>query len=152
MRPPSAGATVDVMSTYDGDTSATSPAPEQVAEGDTNQLDAQETLVDRGTEDVLDEGYVPPDRPPNPHRLETELEQLEGESLDERLAQEEPEVWETEGLVSGAREPDRAGRLSAGTAESTGEAATSLMAVDEGISGGAASAEEAAVHVVDDDR
>ncbi|NCT89658.1 hypothetical protein GXB85_01620 [Cellulomonas sp. APG4] len=140
------------MSTDDGDTPATSPAPEQVAEGDTNQLDAQETLVDRGTEDVLDEGYVPPDRPPNPHRLETEVEQLEGENLDERLAQEEPEVWEAEGPAAGAREPDRAGRLAADSTEASGDTATSLMAVDEGISGGAASAEEAAVHVLDEDR
>lgn len=140
------------MSTYDGDTPATSPAPETAAEGDTNQLDAQETLVDRGTEDVLDEGYVPPDRPPNPHRLETEVEQYEGETLDERLDQEQPEVWETDGPVPGSSEPDRAGRLAAGTTESTGDAATSLMATDEGISGGGASAEEAAVHVVDEDR
>lgn len=152
MRRRTPGANVDGMSTYDGDTPATSPAPEQAAEGDTNQLDAQETLVDRGVEDVLDEGYVPPDRPPNPHRLETEVEQLEGESLDERLAQEEPEVWETDGPAAGAREPDRAGRLTAGSTESTGDGATSLMAVDEGISGGAASAEEAAVHVLDEDR
>lgn len=139
------------MSTDYGDTSATTPDPEGVAEGDTNQLQQDDTLLDRGVDSVLDEGYSPPDHPPNHHRLETELEQYEGESLDERLAQEEPEVWETDGPVAGASEPDRAGRLAVAQTERSGESASSLMATDAGISGGGASAEEAAVHVIDDE-
>lgn len=139
------------MSTY-GDTSATTPDPESAAEGDTDQLTQDDTLLDRGVDNILDEGYSPPERPPNPHRLETELEQLEGEPLDERLAQELPEVWETaDGPDAGASDPDRAGRLAPADAEASGAGATSLMARDAGISGGAASAEEAAVHVVDED-
>lgn len=139
------------MSTY-GDTSATTPDPETGAEGDSNQLELDDTLLDRGVDDVLDEGYSPPDRPPNRHRLETPLEEIEGETLDERLAQEEPEVWETaDGPDAGSSDPDRAGRLAPADAEASGAGATSMMAQDAGVAGGAASAEEAAVHVVDED-
>ncbi len=134
-----------------GDTPATSPDPEAVAEGDSNQLQQDDTLLDRGVDSVLDEGYSPPERPPNPNRLETHLDQELGESMDDRLAQEEPEVWDAEGRPAGAAAPDRAGRLAADDAESTGYAAGSVPADDVGIAGGAATAEEAAVHVVDDD-
>lgn len=153
MRAAGRGATVGRMtsSTGDpGDTPATSPDPESVAEGDTDQLQQDDTLLDRGVDSVLDEGYSPPERPPNPHRLETHLEQELGETLDERLAQEEPEVWDAAGRPAGADEPDRAGRITAG-AESTGYAADSVAAQDVGVSGGAATAEEAAMHVVDED-
>lgn len=138
------------MSTY-GDTPATSPDPESAAEGDTNQLQQDDTLLDRGVDSILDEGYSPPDRQPQHHRLETELEQLEGESLDERLSEEEPEVWEIDGPPASASEPDRAGRLAPGDSEATGDSASSLMAQDVGIAGSAATAEEAAVHVIDED-
>lgn len=134
-----------------GDTPATSPDPESVAEGDTNQLHQEDTLLDRGLESVIDESYSPPERPPNPNRLETHLDQEIGESHDDKLAQEEPEVWEQEGRPVSAREEDRAGRLAAEDTESTGQAADSLAAEDVGIAGGAATAEEAAVHVVDED-
>ncbi|WP_223145118.1 DUF5709 domain-containing protein [Actinotalea subterranea] len=134
-----------------GDTTGTSPDPESGAEGDSNQLEQDDTLLDRGVENVLDEGYSPPDHPSG-HRLETELEQYEGESLDERLAQEQPEVWDTaDGPDAGASDPDRAGRLAPAVAESGGLSATSLMAQDVGIAGSGASAEEAAVHLVPDE-
>lgn len=139
------------MSTY-GDTSATTPDPETGAEGDTNQLQQDDTLLDRGVDSILDEGYSPPDRQPNRHRLETHLEQELGETLDERLEQEEPEVWDLVDQPGGTgADPDRAGRLAADESEASGASATSVLARDMGISGGAASAEEAAVHVVDVD-
>lgn len=140
------------MSTY-GDTSATTPDPESAAEGDTNQLQQDDTLLDRGVDSVLDEGYSPPERQPQHHRLETELEQLEGETLDERLAQEEPDLWETkdEPARTGGGEPDRAGRLTAAETEASGASAESVVAQDVGIAGSAATAEEAAVHVIDED-
>lgn len=139
------------MSTY-GDTSGTTPDPETGAEGDTDQLTQDDTLLDRGVENVLDEGYSPPEHPPNPHRLETEFEQYQGENLDERLAQEEPEVWETADVPGGSgADPDRAGRLTPADPEASGFATTSVMAQDVGIAGSAATAEEAAVHVVDDE-
>ncbi|MCU1431293.1 MAG: hypothetical protein JWP95_398 [Actinotalea sp.] len=138
------------MSTY-GDTSATMPDPETGAEGDTNQLQQDDTLLDRGVDSILDEGYSPPEHQPKHHRLETELEQYEGESLDERLAQEEPEVWDLDGPAAGAAEPDRAGRLEATDSEASGAAAGSVLAHDVGIAGSAATAEEAAMHIIDED-
>lgn len=135
-----------------GGTPATTPDPETGAEGDTDQLQQDDTLLDRGVENILDEGYSPPEHPTNQPRLETELDQELGERMDDKLAAEQPEVWETDpGPDAGAREPDRAGRLAAADAEQTGLPSTDTMAVDVGIAGGAASAEEAAVHVVDDD-
>jgi hypothetical protein len=53
-----------------------------------DQLQPSETLDDRGVDDVLDEGYSPPDREPahlrHPHEVD------EPETLDERLAEEDP--------------------------------------------------------------
>ena len=138
------------MSTY-GDTSATTPDPETGAEGDTNQLQQDDTLLDRGVDSILDEGYSPPEHRPSYHRLETELEQYEGDTLDQRLAQEEPEVWETEGPAAGSVESDRAGRLVASESEMSGASATSVLATDVGIAGSAATAEEAAMHIIDED-
>lgn len=69
--------------------------------------------------------------------------------MDDKLEAEQPEVWET-GPDAGAREPDRAGRLTPGDAEATGLPAADTMAVDVGVSGGAATAEEAAMHVLED--
>ncbi|MDT0166393.1 DUF5709 domain-containing protein [Actinotalea sp. AC32] len=140
------------MSTSDyGDTTATSPDPETAAEGDTNQLQQDDTLLDRGVDSILDEGYSPPEHPTG-NRLETHLDQALGERLDDKLAQEEPEVWDAQDEpVAGARESDRAGRLAADEASATGEPTSSTMATDVGIAGSGATAEEAAVHVVDED-
>lgn len=135
-----------------GGTPATTPDPETGAEGDTDQLQQDDTLLDRGVDNVLDEGYSPPERLPNRPRLETELDQERGERLDDKLAAEEPEVWETDpGPDAGAREPDRAGRLAPADTDADGLPSADTMAVDVGISGGAASAEEAAVHVIDEE-
>lgn len=140
------------MST-DNTTPATSPDPETGAEGDSDQLPLEDTLLDRGVDDLLDEGYSPPDRPTEHQFGRTELEEELGETLDERLAREQPEVWDTaDGPDAGSRQPDRAGRLEADVREATGDSATSLMADDVGVAGGAASAEEAAVHVIEDDQ
>jgi hypothetical protein len=129
------------------DTTGTSPDPETGAEGDTNQLQTEETLLDRGLDDVLDEGYSPPERPRTNHFGETPWEEAHGETLDQRLAEEEPEQWDGDPLAR----PDesRAGRLVADTDALDGRA-NDTYAEDEGISGGASSAEEAAVHVVEE--
>ncbi|WP_372592755.1 DUF5709 domain-containing protein [Actinotalea sp.] len=131
-------------------TPGTTPDPETGAEGDTDQLDPADTLIDGGPDDPLDQGWSPRERPGR-HRLETEREQYAGDSIDDRVDQEEPEVWDTEQVGAGGREPDRAGRLSAGVTDPTGRGAASVYATDEGISGGGASAEEAAVHVIEED-
>ncbi|PFG36334.1 hypothetical protein ATL41_1052 [Flavimobilis soli] len=113
-------------------------------ERDSDQLPAEDQLIDRGVDDLLDEGISPPEHE-HRHRPTTEYEVARGEHLDERLAQEEPDVWE-----GGAQPVDanRAGRLQADV-DAEGKP-NDVFAVDAGIDGGASSAEEAAMHVVPD--
>ncbi len=120
------------------------------SEGDSDQLPMEDMLLDRGVDDLLDEGYVAPERERTNHHGETAWEQLHRETLDQRLGEEEPEVWEVHPRLDPAREPDRAGRLVVDDrAVEAGE--NDEFAIDAGISGGAASAEEAAVHLIDED-
>ena len=104
---------------------------------DRDQPDPSDTLTGDNTQDPLDAGYNPPDREPHGFRGEPAEETREGESLDERLAEEEPDV--TEAPVSEAYE--RAGRLVADDEREDG------FGADVGRAGYAASAEEAAVHI-----
>ena len=131
------------------DTPATSTDPALGSEGDSDQLPGEDTLVERGVDDPLDEGVTPPERPrPQSTRFgETAWEESRGETLDQRLAEEEPEEWERDP----AERPDetRAGRLVADPDALDGRQ-NDTYADDEGISGGAAGAEEAAVHVVEE--
>jgi hypothetical protein len=129
------------------ETTGTSPDPETGAEGDNDQLQAEDTLLDRGVDDVLDEGYSPPDRPRTNHFGETAWEEVHGESLDQRLAEEEPE--ELDGDPLDRPDTSRAGRLTADPDALDGRQ-NDTYADDEGISGAGASAEEAAVHIVEE--
>jgi hypothetical protein len=131
--------------------------------------DASDTLDGDPGDDPLDRGVVPPQRWSAAIKLAEQDE--DSESLDELLAEEEPDIGaglddeppeDTYGDEDAADEyvdglllddgPDpRAGRL---VAEDEGAHAASeadLVAHDAGIDGGAATAEEAAVHVVEDD-
>jgi hypothetical protein len=128
------------------DTTGTSPDPEYGGEGDNDQIAAEDSLIDRGVEDPLDEGYDPLDRPRTNHWGETPLEEEEGESLDLRLSEEEPESWDDDTPV----DADRAGRIAEDDDALDGRG-NDVFAVDEGISGAGAGAEEAAVHVVEDE-
>lgn len=136
------------------------------------QLQPEDTLDGSGLTDVLDEGYSPPERPWNDRDHET---------LDERLADEEPDPWNA---TDPAAEPDdrrdvddatgeylgdatdtdgelrddevgdrRAGRLTVDdpTFDGSEGGTKDLTAGDAGIDGAGASAEEAAVHVIGDD-
>jgi hypothetical protein len=131
-------------------------------------LDASDTLDGDPGDDPLDQGIAPPDRWSAGERFGTTAgEEQEGESLDELLAEEEPEedpyaddededdedgedrraddLWEDD-------EPDpRSGRLVADDEGAHPDDEEDLVAHDVGIDGGAASAEEAAVHVQDED-
>lgn len=121
-----------------------------------DQLQPEDTLDDRGVDDILDEGISPPERPRGvTAKGTTHAEQIEGETIDDRIAQEEPEVWDTDepapdenaivdGPVGGEVGDERTGRLAAA------DESEDIGAVDEGIDGAGASAEEAAVHTIED--
>ncbi|MGH3785451.1 MAG: DUF5709 domain-containing protein [Pseudonocardiaceae bacterium] len=99
--------------------------------------------------DPHDAGYVPPDRP---YALDDDQVSTggarQGDTLEQRLHRERPDVDVDVDTPAFDAEGDRAGRLEAfADAPDTWNAA-SLDAVDVGISGGAATAEEAAVHVL----
>jgi hypothetical protein len=121
-----------------------------------DQIQPEDSLDDRGVDDVLDEGYSPPEREPN-HLKHPEG----GESLDERLAEEEPEVWAdaeeerdadvVDGDVGGEVGGERTGRLLAPDEGVGQDVDAEMVAEDEGIDGAGASAEEAAVHTIADD-
>ena len=129
---------------------------------DAAPLDMQDALGERSYDDTLDEGYSPPEKPLGVTRHgTTAAEQHSGESLDERLAEEVPEVTVPPGdgtgdLPGGEGEPvdpeagaERAGRLVAPDEGFGEDVEKDEVAEDVGIDGGAASAEEAAVHVID---
>lgn len=129
------------------ETPATSTDNALGTEGDSDQLPQEDTLVDRGVDDLLDEGYSPPERPRTNTFGETELEEAEGESIEQRVAQEEPETWEEPD--PDARQPDRAGRFEEDPEALDGRG-NDIFAHDDGVGGGAATAEEAAMHVEPD--
>src|ERR1700712_1791918 len=57
------------------------------------QLTPSDTLTGDDTLDPLDGGYSPPDREPRALRYgTTDEEELAGESLDDKLAEEEPDI------------------------------------------------------------
>jgi hypothetical protein len=137
-------------------------------------LDSSDTLDGAPGDDPLDRGVATPDR----WSAAIRLSRGDGdrESLDELLYEEEPEATgaddgqpdDVEGDENATEEDigrlrhaegsdPRAGRL-ADTVDATTRddeayltASDDLTARDEGIDGGAATAEEAAVHVVDDE-
>jgi hypothetical protein len=133
--------------------------------------DASDTLEGNPGDDPLDRGVIPPERWSAGMRFgSTADEQASGESLDRLLAEEEPdtafdvddEVPEDSEDVDEADEyldglllddgPDpRAGRLVAEDEGAHPDDEADLVARDAGIDGGGATAEEAAIHVVEDD-
>ncbi|MCX5387219.1 DUF5709 domain-containing protein [Streptomyces sp. NBC_00083] len=132
---------------------------------DAAPLDLQDAIDERTYDDMLDEGYSPPEKPLGVTKTGvTAAEQHEGESLDERLSQEVPDAEPPAGdeigdLPYGEGEPldpesgaERAGRLVAPDEGVRADTTKQLVASDEGIDAGAAGAEEAAVHVVPEDQ
>ena len=130
---------------------------------DEDQLQPGDTLDDGDLTDGLDRGYSPPDRAPKGYDdYPTEAERRQGESLDDKLAEEEPDVdpyaddgedddREDENALDeqlGLDEADqRTGRLVAPDAGQGQDVDKQEVAQDVGIDGAGASAEEAAMHV-----
>ncbi|GAB3821187.1 DUF5709 domain-containing protein [Tessaracoccus terricola] len=123
-----------------------------------DQLQEGDSLVNRGVADVLDEGYTTPEGWSPAQRYGNTAEEMrQGETIEQRVRQEVPEPdpdkqsdgerWNKDGdkrQVGG----ERAGRLM-GVQGPGGRQHT--LGVDVGYSGGAASAEEAAMHVISDE-
>lgn len=114
-----------------------------------DQLDTNESLTGDNTQDPLDAGFNPPDRDPKRWMGDTEDETRGGESLDDKLAEEEPDV--TEADIDAADEQPRTGRLMSTTSGSLEDVDPDEVAIDVGPDGQASSAEEAAMHVLDDE-
>lgn len=129
-------------------------------------LDPEDTLEDRGS-DPFDEGWSPPERPlAVEHRGTTAREQREGESLDEKLAEErtdpaleEPDeddragdlAEDEDGLLDDEVGADRAERILALDEGAHQDAEHDMIAEDGGSDDGTASEEEAVVHLIPDD-
>jgi hypothetical protein len=142
---------------------------------DEDQLQPEDTLDDRGVDDLLDEGYSPPERPRGVDAFGTTVaEQRQGESLEQRLAHEEPDPGNMvedpldDVEMAGGDDPDaiaaeddylgdgevgdrRSGRLMAPDEGSHEDTESDMVANDVGIDGGGSSAEEAAMHIVADE-
>jgi hypothetical protein len=117
---------------------------------DETQLQPEDTLDFHGPEDVLDEGYSPPDHEPAHLRHGmTRDEMRRGETLDERLAEEVPEVDPYADETDYGTADPRAGRLVAPDEGFGEDVESDEFARDVGIDGAAASAEEAAMHVIE---
>ena len=146
--------------------------PESADLTDYEVLDASDTLDGDPGDDPLDRGVATPERWSAAIRYgSTAAEQQAGESLDQLLAEEEPDVTgelgdepadapvgdedagdeDLDGLLLDDGPDPRAGRLVAEDEGAHPDEEADLVARDTGIDGGGATAEEAAMHVVDDD-
>lgn len=140
---------------------------------DTDDLDPSEALTGDDPDEADETGYSPPEREPyNLRHYPSATQAREGESLDERLAEEEldpalagdTDEDQDDDLDIVAEEPDinlaegdqddaqpRAGRLVAPDEGAHGDQESDEIARDVGPAGYASSAEEAAVHIIDQD-
>jgi hypothetical protein len=140
--------------------------------GDYEVRDGSDTLDGAPGDDPLDRGVVAPVRWSTGMRYGTTADEQEtGESLDQLLAEEEPEPgfdldddrpaeddWDENAteddiarLVFDEGPDPRSGRLIAEDEGAHQVEETDLIAYDAGADGGGASAEEAAVHLVTDE-
>ena len=126
-----------------------------------DQLQPGDSLDDDDLVDVLDRGFSPADHWSAGEGFgNTPFEEATGETLEQRMRQEEPEAdpyAEDSDDDQDEADPDpetgslRAGRL-VDSDEGLGEdLEKDLVGHDVGIDGAGASAEEAAMHVIDDD-
>lgn len=116
---------------------------------DAENLDPVENLTGNDPDEIMQTGYNPPDR--EPHNLRdapTPREEREGESLDQRLAEENADV--TPDDIDAADAEPRAGRLVAPDEGAHPDEEKDEIAQDVGPAGYASSAEEAAVHIQED--
>jgi len=148
---------------------------------DEGQLQPYDTLEQDDVADELDRGYSPPERPRGVESFGTTAEeQHQGESLEQRIAQEVPDPNTAYGAPDnesglddededrvGGDDPDsiaaeddfigdaevgdeRAGRLVAPDEGAHEDVDHEMVGRDVGVNGAAASAEEAAMHIIEE--
>ena len=148
---------------------------------DEGQLQPYDTLEQDEVADELDRGYSPPERPRGVEAFGTTAEeQHQGESLEQRIRQEEPDPNTAYGAPDnesgldnegedrvGGDDPDsiaaeddfigdaevgdeRAGRLVAPDEGAHEDVDHEMVGRDVGVNGAAASAEEAAMHIIEE--
>ena len=148
---------------------------------DEGQLQPYDTLDQDDVADELDRGYSPPEKPRGVDAFGTTVEeQRQGENLEQRLLQEEPDPNTASGAPDnesglddeeedrvGGDDPDsiaaeddfigdaevgdaRAGRLVAPDEGAHEDVDHEMVGRDVGVNGAAASAEEAAMHIIDE--
>ena len=147
---------------------------------DEGQLQPSDTLEPADVADELDRGYSPPERPRGVEAFGTTAEeQHQGVSLEQRIRQEEPDPNSAYGAPDnesglddeddrvGGDDPDsiaaeddfigdaevgdqRAGRLVAPDEGSHEDIDHDMVGRDVGVNGAAASAEEAAMHIIEE--
>ena len=137
------------------DTSTFAPGPGEYSTDDENQLQPEDTLIDRGVADVLDEGYSPPE---SSYVSRTSASEVVDPAARLNVLYDEDEEQRSDAAEREAEFPSRrevgrarAGRLVAPDMGFGEDSEAELVGSDVGFSGGAASAEEAAVHVIDDE-
>jgi uncharacterized protein DUF5709 len=123
--------------------------PSDYDDDDDDQLTQEDALIDRGVDDLLDEGYSPPDKWREPKDDETLDQLLAEEEPDPAMQLDDPEAPDEQ---SGDDEvgDQRSGRLVAPDEGFGEDTEKDLIGGQVGIDGGAASAEEAAVHVIEE--
>ena len=132
-------------------------------DGSEDTVDLDASFGDDEVDGILDTSWSPPERPRGLDAFGTTADEAEqGESLERRLTQEEPDPSLS---YDGEEDDDRFGERAFSPAEDeVGDARSGrlvepdegahedaekdMIATDVGIDGGAASAEEAAMHVV----
>jgi hypothetical protein len=133
-------------------------ADEELPEDD-GVLQPDESLeTDDLSQDPLDTGLAVPDGwSPAEQFGTTRSDARTGESLERRLAEEEPEACADDQLDPGTTWPagstaePRAGRLVAGDEGSGPTTESEVLAHEVGVDAGAAGAEEEAVHLIPDE-
>lgn len=155
----------------------TAPDRGDSLELDVAQHDTLETLDQDPVRDPLDVGIAPPSYPPRWYERPDDFDPDQPETIEVRIAQELPDPNSAYGAPDnesgldtvrlGGDDPDaidadddwiggaevggrRSGRLVAPDGGGGSDNDDELYARDEGIDGGAASAEEAAMHVIDE--
>ncbi|MBO3102783.1 DUF5709 domain-containing protein [Cellulomonas fengjieae] len=132
------------------ETPATRTDPALGSEGDSNQLPGEDTLAEPTDDTMLDEGYSPPDHPRQNRFGETAWEEAHGETLTQRLEEEEPEVWEDVAPADPNVTPDGAGQLVEDD-DAVAAGGTDVFAIETASAAGTVSAEEGAIHVVEEE-